>query len=129
MALVSISLDGWNDVTRSVSGVIYKSVPPKDSTFHVGLLGPVSMGSTTAYAQKQAILQVNDRFEIPHSRIVSNAVDTCTTSRKLLRIMESADECTDSDLGEIGIENDMESNSDGDLDMKQMTTKRWSTNA
>ena len=89
--MVSISLDGWSDVTRSLCGVIYKSISPKDFKSHVGLLGVVSMGSTSAYAQKDAIIQLIDSYGMPHSRIVNIAVDTCSTSRKLLRIMESAD--------------------------------------
>ena len=116
-ALVSISLDGWSDVTRSLGGVIYKSVSPKDFTSHVGLLGVVSMGSTIAYAQKKAILHLIDSYEIQHNRIVSIAVDTCTTSRKHLRIMKSTDEFKGSDLADIGLgqaENDIEPNSDED---------------
>ena len=57
-----------------------------------------------------------ESYNILHNRIVSTAVDTCTTSRKLLRILQSADESTDRDMAEIRlgqIENETESTQTG----------------
>ena len=44
-----------------------------------------------------------ESYNILHNRIVSTAVDTCTTSRKLVCILQSADESTDRDMAEIGL--------------------------